>query len=497
MKLFQKLLAGAASGALVLAILSGCDAAGSGQIADGGIRGTGSSVGPVSGFGSVFVNGVEFFTNRILNQEVEGNDGINGEGDLHEGMILRIEGDWHKDGTGDAESMEYDDSQRGTVSGLNVIEVGKRLEFTVHHQPVIADVQTVFKGKSLATLADGDFVRVSAWRQADGKYRASYIGVNPAQYGDDPIEVEGPADGIDQALNRFTMNGLVIEYADRVFAGELSEDTLAPGTYYEVEGKLVDGVLQASRIQPDDFRRYQKNGKDIELAGPVLSDYDNNNQSFSLNGLTIRVTPGETELEDLSSFNDLKTGLLVQVEGAFIAPTVIRATEIELREGDAEIEGDVETGSVTGDSFRVGGVRVRVTPQTMITDDESDERLKFNDLNPALVQPKIVSVEVSGLERKNEFGATYIDALQIERELSDDAANEYELEGRLQGIKGYDIQLLGTWIRTTEGAFKAPLSLSALKDKYAGDIIVLEVTYKSILSGTTDYSATSIEEGSD
>jgi hypothetical protein len=495
MTLFQKMLAGGVSGALALAILSGCDAAGGAQVADGGIRGTGSSVGPVSGFGSVFVNGVEFFTNSIRNREVEGNDGIGNEDDLHEGMILRIEGEWHKDGTGEAESMEYDDSQRGTVSGLNVIEVGKRLEFTIHHQPVIADVQTVFKGKSLATLANGDFARVSAWRQADGKYRASYIGVNPAQYGDDPIEVEGPADGIDRALNRFTMKGLIIEYTDNVFAGELSEDTLAPGTYYEVEGKLVAGVLQASRIQPDDFRRYQKNGKNIELAGPVLSDYDKGSQSFSLNGLTIRVTD-ETERDDLS-LDDLKTGLLVQVEGAFIAPTVIRATEIELREGDAEIEGDVEPGSVTGDSFRVGGVRVRVTPQTMITDDESDERLKFNDLNPALVQPKIVSVEVSGLEKKNEFGATYIDALQIERELSDDAENEYELEGRLEDIKGYDIQLLGTWIRTTEGAFKAPLSLSALKDKYAGDIIVLEVTYKSILSGTTDYSATSIEEGSD
>ena len=65
----------------VFGAISACGGAGGGlDVADGGIRGTGSSVGPVSGFGSVFVNGVEFSTDDIPNREVESNDGITAEG---------------------------------------------------------------------------------------------------------------------------------------------------------------------------------------------------------------------------------------------------------------------------------------------------------------------------------------------------------------------------------------------------------------------------------
>jgi hypothetical protein len=322
--------------------------------------------------------------------------------------------------------------------------------------------------------------------------------VNPAQYGDDPIEVEGPAGGIDRASNRFTMNGLTIEYTDKAFAGELSEDTLALKTYYEVEGKLVGGVLQASRIQPDDFRRYQKNGKDIELAGPVLSDYDSKSLSFSLNGLTIHVTPGETELEDLSSFNDLKTGLLVQVEGEFTSATDIQANEIEVREGDTELEGDIDDGTVevltagrfTG-RFEAGGLPVVTTSHTVITDDESDERLGVGDLRPPAAG-QFVSVEMSGLEKKDEFGNFYIEALQIERTLSDKADSDYELEGRLESISGQIIRMLSIRIDTSTATFDGT-TLEDLNSRLQSPApVMLEVEYQKT-PVNTGFRATRIE----
>ena len=69
--------------------------------------------GPFRGLVVKFVNGVEFFTDKILNRKVTSNDGLDNEGDLQKGMILRIEGKWQKNGTGQAKSMEYDDSLRG------------------------------------------------------------------------------------------------------------------------------------------------------------------------------------------------------------------------------------------------------------------------------------------------------------------------------------------------------------------------------------------------
>ncbi|MGO1462496.1 MAG: DUF5666 domain-containing protein [Marinobacter sp.] len=479
--------------ALAFSLLSACG--GETTVADGGIRGTGSSVGPVSGFGSVFVNGVEFFTDSILNRKVKSNDGLENESDLQKGMILRIEGEWEKSGTGQAKSMEYDDSLRGTVSGLTANIAERRLEFEIHNQKVFADAQTVLKGKQFADFKTGDFVRISAWRQADDRYRASYIEFNPQSYGDDPVEIEGRVDNRSLTSTRFSMNGLLVDYSNAEFGDGLSADNLSEqGAYFEVEGKLQGDTLLASRVQRDDFRRYQRRGEDMELAGPVSSDFKERTKSFGLNGLTIKVTD-ETDLDDLTSA-DLKAGVLVQVEGKFVSPTELLASEIEAREGDAEVEGTIDGVCIRmSNCFTVGGVRVQVvTSRTIITDDESDERLTIDDLKPELVSPKFISVEVSGLQRKDKFNEVYVEALRVERELSDERDSEYEVEGYLNDVKQNDIKVLGDWIRTTPDVFEGDSLYQLDVRRKKGEKIVLEVEYEKVPSGNVDYRATSIKE---
>lgn len=476
--------------ALTFSLLSACG--GETTVADGGIRGTGSSVGPVSGFGSVFVNGVEFFTDKILNRKVTSNDGLDNEGDLQKGMILRIEGKWQKNGTGQAKSMEYDDSLRGIVSGLTTDSAEKRLEFKIHNQPVFADAQTVLKGKQFASFSDGDFVRVSAWRQANGKYRASYIGVDPKNYGGDPVEVEGPVDSGSLTGTQFRMNGLTIDFSSAEFSSGLSAENLnEQSAYFEVEGKLVGGVLFASRIQRDDFRRYQRRGEDMELAGPVSSDFNKRTQSFGLNDLTITVT-GDTDRDDIT-IADLKAGMLVQVEGKFVSPTEILASEIEAREGDAEVEGNIDVPfDRSTNHFVTGGVRIHVTSRTIITDDDSDERLTTNDLYPSPPEAQFISVEVSGLAKKDPSGLRYVEALQVELEQTSEKDGEYEIEAALDSIDGSDINILGLKIGTVGATFK-DTSLNDLKVKLAGlGKVSVEVKYEKIPVGT-GYRATEIQ----
>lgn len=494
----RKRLFAAVATLLTAGLLSACN--GETRVADGGIRGTGSSVGPVSGFGSVFVNGVKFDTDGIPFRKVISNDGLDDEDDLQKGMILRVEGKWQKDGTGQAESMEYDDSLRGTVSGLTVNVVEKRLEFSIHNQPVFADAQTVLKGKQFADFAEGDFVRVSAWRQADGRYRASYIGFNPQSYGGDRVEVEGAVVRGTLTDSHFRMKELHIDFSRATFSDGLSANNLnEQGAYFEVEGKMDAGVLKASRIQRDDFRRYQKRGEDMELAGPVSSDYDEHTQSFELNGLTIKVAD-EKVLDDITTA-DLKAGVLVQVEGKFISPTEILASDIEAREGDVEVEGNID-GLCNGDRncFTTGGVQIYVTSRTIIADDEdleSEEPLTIDDLYfPTYPpNPKFVSVEVSGLEKRDQFGQAYVEALKIERELSDTENDEYEVEGKLEAINGDDIKILGVWIGTTPDVFEEGATVATLNSKLlAGKKVILEVEYEKISSDTPPYKANSVEE---
>ncbi|AOY86744.1 hypothetical protein BKP64_00325 [Marinobacter salinus] len=490
MTLFQNRVAGIIAGPLVLGVISACGGGSVGvDIADGGIRGTGSSVGPVSGFGSVFVNGVEFFTDEILNQRVDSNDGVETEGDLQEGMILRVNGEWQPDGTGTAESMEYDDSLRGTVSNPVLDVAGERLDFTIHNQPVFADLQTVFKGTTFTTLASGEFVRVSAWRQADGGYRASFVGAAPASIGADPVEVEGPVDANSAQSGQFTMNGLVIEYDTTDFGEGLSSSDLTEGRYLEVEGGMVGGVLVATQIQQDDFRRYQADGEDIELSGPVSSSYDPADESFTLNGLTIVVTDS-TEFDQVTR-EGLVEGLLVQVEGDFVSGSVVQATEIELREGNAEIKGPIDPGTLPAEGqFEVGGVIVRTTSSTTITDDESESRLTLTDL---VSSAGTVLVEVAGLERQDGSGTTYIDAIKIESEGPDDGVDSsFELAGELQAIDGFSITVLGVKMDANDGAFDG-VSRTSLQNLLAsGAPVYIEVVYTTSSVGT-GYVATEIE----
>ncbi|MCS5562762.1 MAG: DUF5666 domain-containing protein, partial [Oleiphilaceae bacterium] len=247
----RKRIFGLATGTVAFGVISACGGGSDLGIADGGIRGTGSSVGPVSGFGSVFVNGVKFSTDGIPNQAVDSDDGIEFETDLSKGMILRVEGQWRDDGTGTADQLLYDDTLRGPVDQVvaDPSGAGEFVTLTVMGQSVQIDRQTVVRGTTYATLlseaAISDHVRVSAWRQADGSYRAGYIETVAVDVTD--VELEGRVSAVETDQNRFTIGTITVEYDELSvnFGSGLTESDLGNATVLEVEGSLAGNVLTA------------------------------------------------------------------------------------------------------------------------------------------------------------------------------------------------------------------------------------------------------------
>lgn len=489
-------------GTLAVLLISACGGGGGGSsldVADGGIRGTGASVGPVSGFGSVFVNGIRFETDGTVTSD----DGIVREDQLDEGMILRIDGQWRADGEGTAEQVEYDDTFRGEVVIVSETfdpddsSMRESVTFTVYGQTVVADKQTVFKGLSLQTIDSGGFVRVSGWRLPDGRYRASYVGsLNGAA---DDVEIEGPVDdnSVDVGLNRFLINGFPVEYDNTTTFGDgLSESDLNdPGLVVEVEGRigLVGGApgLIASQIEQDETRRYQRgDDDDIEFAGPVATTFDDASRSFTINGLTV-VVPDDEVFEDGLSGADLQPGLLIQVEGAFLADGRVEADEIEIRDANAEVEGPINQASIdfSTRSFLVGGVRVQVTPLTIITDDDDDQRIGLADLSGAF------DVEVEGIERSTDGGEVFLEATKVERELEDDSDNEFEVTGRLRAIDDTTITVLGVRIRAVEGEteFDAIQRDQLVADFDNGERPLIEVEYTEEPANSGNFVAEEVE----
>lgn len=485
---------------LAMGVLAACGGAGSGgiDIADGGIRGTGSSVGPVSGFGSVFVNGVRFDTGD-LNGHVQSDDGIDFEGDLDEGMILRIDGEWRDDGQGTADLVEYDDTLRGEIIVAEPWDPAtKTATFNIYGLVVHIDNQTVIKGKSVNDLADDDFVRVSAWRLPNGEFRASLVRVRPDSSSvtfdsENEIEVEGRVSNFDPGLCTFTIGSITVECdpEDTAFEG-IGISELAGNPFVEVEGNFNGNVLWAREIEEDDLRRYRRGDEDgIEFAGPVSAAFDPSDNTFEINGLTVRITV-DTEFDDGLSSSDLEPDLLIQVEGTFLGDGTVEAEEIELREGESEVEGRVAVNSVNSSeqTFRIGGVLVQVTPLTAIV-GEDDRNVDFLDLGG----PE--EVEVSGIERTTTEGDTYLEAFKVQVD-EENADGGFELVGRLRSIDFFAINVLGVSIDINAGTEFDDTTYDNLQDRVNnGERPLIEVEYEEPSNGNFLAEEIELEEDDD
>ncbi|MFO7993587.1 MAG: DUF5666 domain-containing protein [Marinobacter sp.] len=473
--------------ALALGILAACGGGSGGDIgiADGGIRGTGSSVGPVSGFGSVIVNGVRFNT-EDLNGRVQSDDGIRMESELDEGMILRVDGEWQDDGQGTADRVEYDDTLRGEVTVTqpwNLETKSARLD--IYGLVVHIDNQTVVKGKKVTGLADGDFARVSAWRLPNGEFRASLLRVRPASSVDtfdqeNEIELEGKVRKFKEDLQTFEIGNVTVRVdPDSTGFDGIDISSFEDEPYVEVEGSFNGDVFWAGEIAEDDLRRYRRgDDDDIEFAGPVSSTIDPDTRIFEINGLFVRVTD-DTEFDDGLTEDDLVPDLLIQIEGEFLDDGTIEAEEIELRDGESEVKGRISANEVFPDTqtFRIGGVLVQVTSQTTIIGDD-DVRLEFAELGG------LEEVEVNGIERVTAGGDVVLEAFKVE--IDEDTADEdFELVGRLGGIQGNALEVLGLRIETITGTtdFDGTTFDNLVKRVDEGERPLIEVEYRSTSGG--------------
>ncbi|MDL0431330.1 DUF5666 domain-containing protein [Marinobacter sp. TBZ242] len=422
-------ITGALAGSLVA-----CGGGGSGSSASD-TTSSGASVGAVTGFGSVYVNGTRFETNG----SVDSDDGVEREEQLEKGMILRVEGDWDDRGEGRADLVSYDDTLRGPVSAMSWDDVARTGTLTMLGQSLELDGRTVFRGATPTEIAgnpQGYRVRVSAWRLEDGSFRASYVGARAIglEFDDsNEVEIEGVVANLDKSAETFTINGFQIDYTSAEGDDDFSLDNLANGLVVEVEGLLSGGIIIAEEI--DDEDDWFDDDDDVEISGTVYN-YDAGNRRFSLNGVSVQIDGG-TEFDDIRESN-LADGLFVKVEGDF-RNGVLVADEIEGRDSDAELDGRIESIDLSNESLVVSGVLVQLTANTLIEDDDDDDddrQSRVQDMESLRVGDYL---EIEGRQRST--GEGYLEAYSIERE-DDDDDDDYELDARLNAVGESSITLM-------------------------------------------------------
>ena len=172
--------------------LSACGGTGS-EFAGGGTGGTGISSGPITGFGSVVVNGVHFRTDDnvapgfVTKKMFNGMDNTSKKDrDLFRvGMVVTVR---HAPDN-NAVEIEYRDNLEGPVAAKSAGTVNT---FTVLGQIVVVDDAAVF-----ASLNRNDVVEVSGFGDAAGRIRATYIErKQQSPHSGDEFEVKGFVSGL-------------------------------------------------------------------------------------------------------------------------------------------------------------------------------------------------------------------------------------------------------------------------------------------------------------
>jgi hypothetical protein len=333
-------------------ILVACGGGGGGFATTAGVGsgGTGAAFsGPISGFGSIIVNGV-----RIDDSDasITLDDDAGGRNvDLKLGMMVEVEGERDAGGTtGKASHIAARSFVRGPISGID------QDRLTVLGVNVTVTPGTVFDGAGvtdLGSLRVNDAIEVHGIRNASGGVNATRIerkaGGSSAVLLTGTVENAGGSD--------FTVNGKTVRYQE----GNLVDmpNGIAAGTLVQVKGTMVEsGTVAASSVRQLRPAPAAEDHRHVEVDGVVTGF--TSAAAFEVNGMPVKIADG-AKLEGMPAL-----GARVEVGGSMASGTLIAdklAVEDDSREKDDanELHGQIGNLDRAANTFtmRNGSVTVK------------------------------------------------------------------------------------------------------------------------------------------
>ena len=434
------------------------------------------STGTIDGFGSIFVNGIEFETESA---SISLDDNPSTEDKLRLGMVVTVNGVVNDDGrTGTASRVFFDDEVQGPITSLVPGQDGDTLLLTVLGVDVIVErTSTVFNEVRFETLAVNDLVEVSGFLSGQGLLRATYIEKKSRfTAGISEVELKGTVSSL--AGNTFRLGQYLVDMSGADLS-EVPGGVVIEGMWVEVHGSLTGTTIAANRIeQEDDVSRGFDDRDEVRVQGAITNFVSR--ARFELNGVQVDGSGAILSPADLV----LANGQVVQAEGQWSGNTLV-ARKIESRRGRVKIEAavasvDRSAGSVTLRPFG-GTVSVMVDARTLLDDDtDRVDALTLGDISAG----DFLEVEAQ------QVGSKLV-ATRIDRDDLDDDVLQAQVSGFTAGA---EITLLGITYSTSGARFEsvngtlidsatfyAQLKvgdLVKLKDKRVADGIADEVEFE-------------------
>ncbi len=437
---------------LLPVVLTSCGG-GMETVAGGGSGGTG--VGPVTGFGSVIVNGVKYDDAGIDNTNFFDVHGRN-KSDLMAGMMVAIFGSIN--GTnGTADNITVLRHVDGPMDDNGVDLATNRLK--VMGQDVVVDTSTVFDDNVITSLAalrtlqganvNHPELEVHGSADNNGVVHATFI----HKWSDDRIagrdvQVRGTV-AAPKTATTFVIGRTIVNFTG--VAGGLPAG-VDIGAFVEVKGSLgvFDNVLLATSVKLEDATGGQSSGGRAEVEGYV-NRVVTPNASFELigpNGVqTVTWTTGTTAFTG-GTGADIGAGVKVEVEGTRKDGGALAATKIEiLRANNVRMESTAT--SVTAASLTLFGKTVMVNALTQYKDSRDDLKT-FGQLDIAVND----TLKISAFLDNTTVPASIV-ATRVER-IDAIAADRRILQGPVDSFQpgGPDLFILGIDVRGGIAAFQ-------------------------------------------
>jgi hypothetical protein len=422
--------------------------AGGGIIGGGsaGIDRTGAAiaVGPVTGFGSVFVNGVRYDTSSAT-FTIDDNPG--GQDDLAVGDVVVVRGTISDDlSTGTATSVAFEDAVEGPLEQVN--ELGSSL--VVMGQTVLVTADTSFDdslpGSTLADLVgqEGIVVEVSGLAQATGEISATRIELK-APGG--VFEVKGRVANVNTVAMSFVLGNLVIDYSSAQLR-DLPAGGLTEGLLVEVKGASANytapvgatpPMLVASEVEGRSAGFGGNLGDRLEIEGFITrfvsaTDFDVFGQPVTTSASTVYTGGAGVSAADLG------LNVKVEVEGLLNGSGVLVASKVDIRRAKAvRVFAQIDSVDALNSRFVLLGIEVRVDSLTRLEDKTNAkvDPLGLADLNVGDY------LEVRGSEDPSS-SADMVAAI-VERDDADDTI----LQGFVTSVADPSFEILGVTIDTT------------------------------------------------
>ena len=431
-----------------------CGGGGGGTVAGGGIGGTGITSGTVTGFGSVYVNGVEYFLENTrldidddLYEEAVSED-YNLENVLDIDMVVTLAWEKNADGSFTASSIEFDEDVEGPVSSgslTNEDQSTQTRSFVVLGVDVIVNrYSTSFVGwtdNGFETIAEGEVVEVSGFFDENGVLLATRVEREDDFQQGTEIEIKGVVEAYTSGAAEFSLGDITVTIGSVI----LPQD-FANGKTVEVHGVVTelapDITISATEIETEDEGLGDTGDTTVSLEG-IVTSYTSNS-SFEVSGQAVNAADALFEPASLEVM--LSVGDRVEVEGP-VSGGVLMASAVEAR-GDEIRVNAVATEGTSQDQGRIelavaGGqlLTVRENAETEF-EDERDGISGFGiaDINPGDYLQIEAIIDSSDELIANQVVRDEPDAIELQ--------GPVDILGTGGDSIGGDLTILGITVRT-------------------------------------------------